>query len=230
MLDKRLRCVADMVRPSSRLADIGTDHAYLPAELVASGRCPHAIACDIRPGPADAARRTVQEAGLADRIEVRLGDGLAPLHWTEADDIVIAGMGGETIAAILRNGLPRWLPEGREALGRMAFLLQPMSRPEELRRMLLTGGFSLFEEKTVEEGGHLYTVMRAGYTGAPPCTDEASFYIGALSPKDGAAFLRKQRIRLARRADGLRLTDTLAEERKRIEGILRAIDRHLEKE
>lgn len=122
------------------------------------------------------------------------------MHWTEADDIVIAGMGGETIAAILRNGLSRWLPEGREALGRMAFLLQPMSRPEELRRMLLTGGFSLFEEKTVEEGGHLYTVMRAGYTGAPPCTDEASFYIGALSPKDGAAFLRKQRIRLARRA------------------------------
>lgn len=230
MLDKRLRCVADMVRPGSRLADIGTDHAYLPTELVSSGRCPHAIACDIRPGPADAAQRTVREAGLTERIEVRLGNGLAPLHWAEADDIVIAGMGGETIAAILRDGVPRWLPEGREALKRMSFLLQPMSRPEELRRMLLISGFSLFEEKTVEQGGHLYTIMRAGYTEAPPCTDEASYYIGALPPKDGAAFLQKQRMRLARRADGLRLIGGSHEEWQQINGILRAIDRYLEKE
>ncbi len=230
MLDKRLRCVADLVRPGSRLADIGTDHAYLPAELVGSGRCPRAIACDIRPGPADAARRTVREAGLADRIEVRLGDGLAPLHWAEADDIVIAGMGGETIAAILRDGLRRWLPEGREALGRMSFLLQPMSRPEELRRMLLTSGFSLRKETAVEEGGHLYTVMCAAYTGTPPCTDEASYYIGALSPADGAAFLQKQRMRLSKRADGLRLAGGPAKEQQQIARIIGAIDRYLEKE
>ena len=76
MLDDRLLCAASLVRPGSRVADIGTDHAYLPLYLVEQGLCPSAIASDVRPGPADSARRHVSEAGLSDRIAVRLGDGL----------------------------------------------------------------------------------------------------------------------------------------------------------
>ena len=134
-LDQRLSAVAALVRLGSRLADIGTDHAYLPVWLVQNGVCPAAIAADLRPGPLEAARRHVAAAGLEDRISLRLGDGLAPVFPGEADDIVIAGMGGETIAAILAAA--DWLADAR-----LRLVLQPMSRAEETRRWLLKNGFS----------------------------------------------------------------------------------------
>lgn len=194
MLDERLRCAASLIRRGSRVADIGTDHAYLPIQLIREGICPSAIASDVRPGPAGTARRNVQAAGLDGVIQVRLGDGLSPLSPGEADDIVIAGMGGETIAAILQAA--GWVKDGRYRL-----VLQPMTRPEKLRQYLLTGGFSLLREAVVRAGGHLYVVMSAGYTGAPPVTDEAAYYRGALG-KDGAAFLQKEIDRLRRQEAG----------------------------
>ena len=129
-LTPRLRLLADWVPPGARLADVGTDHAYLPVWLVQNGVCPAAIAADLRPGPLEAARRHVAAAGLEDRISLRLGDGLAPVFPGEADDIVIAGMGGETIAAILSAA--DWLADAR-----LRLVLQPMSRAEETRRGLL---------------------------------------------------------------------------------------------
>ena len=163
MLDKRLRCVAGLVRPGSVLADIGTDHAHLPVWLVKEGVCPRAVAADIRIGPAAAARRSVEAAGLEERIDVRVGDGLAPLCPGEADDIVIAGMGGETIASIL--GAAPWTKDGRYRL-----ILQPMTRHECLRRFLLTGGFDILSEQIVQEGRRRYLVLACAYTGAPPVT------------------------------------------------------------
>ena len=97
-LDKRISAVAALVRQDSRLADIGTDHAYLPVYLVQAGVCPSAIASDIGAGPLDAARRTVTENGLTSEIALRLGNGLATVSAGEVEDIAIAGMGGETIA------------------------------------------------------------------------------------------------------------------------------------
>lgn len=85
----------------SVLADIGTDHAHLPVYLVERGVCPRAIASDLRPGPAEAARKSIRAAGLTDMVEVRIGDGLTPVAAGEVDDIAVAGMGGETIAGIL---------------------------------------------------------------------------------------------------------------------------------
>lgn len=152
MLDKRLRCVAGLVRPGSVLADIGTDHAHLPVWLVKEGVCPRAVAADIRIGPAAAARRSVEAAGLEERIDVRVGDGLAPLCPGEADDIVIAGMGGETIASILEAA--PWTKDGRYRL-----ILQPMTRHECLRRFLLTGGFDILSEQIVQEGRRRYLVL-----------------------------------------------------------------------
>lgn len=78
MLDPRLLCVAKHIRRGSVLADIGTDHAHLPVYLVERGVCPRAIASDLRPGPAEAARKSIRAAGLTDMVEVRIGDGLTP--------------------------------------------------------------------------------------------------------------------------------------------------------
>jgi len=203
MLDNRLLCVASLIRPGSRAADIGTDHAYLPVYVVQKGICPHVIASDIRPGPAAVARGHVEQAGLADRIEVRLGDGLAGIRPDEADDILIAGMGGETIAAILQAA--PWVKNNRYHL-----VLQPMTRPEKLREYLLTNGFSLTRERVTRVGRHLYTIIAAGYTGAAPVTDEAAYYRGAL-PADGLEFLQKEIDRLRQQERGCRLTGQTAQ-------------------
>lgn len=218
MLDKRLRCAASMVRPGSRIADIGTDHAYLPLHLVQAGLCPSAIATDIRPGPAASARRHAEAAGLEDRIAVRLGDGLSCLAPDEADDIVIAGMGGETIAAIL-DAAP-WVRAPRYLL-----VLQPMTRPEKLRGYLLTHGFAIREERVVEDGTHLYTVMTAVYTGDPPVFDEAAWYRGALATA-GQPFLKKEIRRLHQQEKGRRLAG-LTEEADRLARLIRQLEESL---
>ena len=100
-LTPRLRRLADWVPPGARLADIGTDHGYLPVWLRLHGRVASAIACDLREGPLARARETGRTWG-ADGIDYRLGNGLAVVSPDEADAVVIAGMGGENIAA----GLP----------------------------------------------------------------------------------------------------------------------------
>lgn len=200
MLDQRLACVASLVRPGSRLADIGTDHALLPVWLVGKGICPGAIAADLREGPLRAAERTIQKAGLEERIEVRLGDGLSPVGADEADDIVIAGMGGETIAAILAAA--DWVRSGR-----YNWVLQPMSRPEELRRWLLTNGFTIAGERIVRDASRRYTVIQAQYTAAPAVRETAAYWIGGVPAREGADYLRGQLRRLEMRISGLRCRD-----------------------
>ena len=195
-LDKRLSTVAAMVRHGSRIADIGTDHAYLPVYLVQAGICPGGIAADIRSGPLDAARRTVTEAGLTDVIALRLGDGLAPVKADETDDVVIAGMGGETIVAILAAA--DWVKDAR-----LRLILQPMTRAEELRRWLLTSGFTVAEERLVRDGHRLYPVMAAAYTAAEPEKDEFMFYAGFFSAGEGSPYREMMAEHLTRRAAGL---------------------------
>lgn len=208
-LDRRLQCAARQVRMGSRLADIGTDHALLPVALVRSGVCPYAVASDIRTDPAERARRAVEEAQLADRIEVRLGPGLSVLQPEEADDLVIAGMGGETIVSTL--GEAPWIRSSHFRL-----ILQPMSRPEVLRRWLHRAGFLLEAEPAVEDGGHLYSILRAHYEPeAVPAAEEGPLtpegfsvmdFRGAIQgdTPEGRAYLRHQQDRLLRRAQGLR--------------------------
>ena len=194
-LDKRLRAVAALVRPGSRVADIGTDHAYLPVSLVQSGVCPSAIASDVRSGPLAAAESHVMAAGLFAQISLRLGDGLMTVMPQEVDDIVIAGMGGETVAAILEAA--PWVRDTR-----LRLILQPMTRAEDTRRWLLTNGFTLDEEHLVTDGRHLYPVMAASYTAAPPQEDAFWWYAGALSPEEGAPYFAMMQEHLLRRAAG----------------------------
>ncbi len=196
-LDKRLSMVASLVRQGSRVADIGTDHAYLPVHLVQTGVAVSGIAADIGQGPLEAARHTVMAAGLQDKISLRLGDGLAPIDPDEVEDIVIAGMGGETMAAIL-DAAP-WVKHAQYQL-----VLQPMTRAEDLRRWLLRHGFTVITERLVQDGRHFYPVLAATYTGALYAEDELPIYAGFFSDEEGEPYRRMMAAHLTRRAEGLR--------------------------
>lgn len=153
-LSPRLQLLADWVLPGARLADVGTDHAYLPVWLRLHGRVASAIACDLREGPLARARETGRTYG-ADGVDYRLGNGLAVVSPEEADTVVIAGMGGENIAAILARA--PWTADGRHAL-----LLQPQSRAEALRAFLAENGYTIRREALVQDRGTLYPVLEAG--------------------------------------------------------------------
>lgn len=150
-LTPRLQLLADWVPQGARLADIGTDHAYLPVWLMLQGRLKSAIASDLRKGPLERARETGQTYGT-DNIEYRLANGLANVRPEEADVIAIAGMGGETIAAILAAA--PWTADGRHML-----LLQPMTKAGELRSWLMDNGYEIRKEALVYDRGTIYPVM-----------------------------------------------------------------------
>ena len=149
-LSPRLRMVADLVPTGARLADIGTDHAYLPAALVLEGKIQGAIAADLRPGPLSRARTTVQSYGLTGQVAFRLCDGLTGIQAEEADVVVIAGMGGETIASILAAA--PWTKI-------KTLILQPMSSMPDLRAWLLEHGYEIEREHLAQEGTTLYTAF-----------------------------------------------------------------------
>lgn len=156
-LTPRLRMVAEMVPAGARLADVGTDHAYLPAALILEGKISGAIAADLRPGPLNRARATVQDFGLTEKVSFRLCDGLLGVRPGEVDAVAIAGMGGETISAILSAA--SWVREQNIPL-----ILQPMSSMPDLREWLQANGFLILEERLAQEGDTLYTALlvRAG--------------------------------------------------------------------
>lgn len=156
-LSPRLRMVGELVPSGARLADVGTDHAYLPAALILEGKIPRAVAADLRRGPLDRARATVREYGLTGKVGFRLCDGLTGIRPDEADAVAIAGMGGETIAAIL-SAAP-WVRERN-----LPLILQPMSSFPDLRAWLGENGFSIEEERLAREGETLYAALlvRAG--------------------------------------------------------------------
>lgn len=160
-LTPRLRAVAELVRSGAALADIGTDHAYLPVWLLLEGRICRAIAADLREGPLDRARLTAKEYDCRDNLTFRLCDGLSGIGAEEADTIVIAGMGGETIAAILEAA--PWTPNGAYTL-----ILQPMSAQNDLRRWLWQHGYAIKKEQIVREGEKLYNILVASYGDAIP--------------------------------------------------------------
>ena len=151
-LTPRLRAIMEQVPQGARLADIGTDHALIPAALLRRQRIESAIASDIRRGPLESAARTVRQFGLEDRLSLRLGAGLSTVRPEEADTIVIAGMGGETIAQILEDA--PWALAGAHLL-----LLHAMTAQAERREYLAAHGGVILAETLCREGARLYTVM-----------------------------------------------------------------------
>ena len=182
-LDNRLKMCASFVRGGSKLADIGTDHAYLPVWLCRRGVCPSAIAADINAEPLSRGRLTIEAAGMSDRVEARLSDGMKSISADEADDFVLAGMGGELISRILAD-CPYAKTPGKR------FIMQPMTRSELLIRYLCENGWSIVKQDCCEAGGKCYTVIAASYTGIRERNDELFFYTGKLLPSENAVHRR----------------------------------------
>ena len=157
-LSKRLELLLSFVEPGGRVADVGTDHGFIPVELVRRAIAYKAIAMDVRPGPLLRAREHIRQAGLWERIETRLGDGVKRLSSGEADTVVIAGMGGQLVIHILENGRRLW-GDVRH------WILSPQSELDKVRRFLYDRGFELAREDMVEDEGKYYTVMDAVYRG-----------------------------------------------------------------
>ena len=182
-LDNRLKLCADFVRNGAKLADIGTDHAYLPVWLCRIGRCPCAIAADINPEPLKRGQSTIIESGMSGRIETRLSDGLKDIKSEETDDIVIAGMGGELIAKILSEC--SFATDSSKH-----FILQPMTKSEVLIAWLCENGFKILKQDCCVASGKCYTVILAEYSGEKHIADELYCYLGKLSPKSNETHLR----------------------------------------
>lgn len=165
----RLLTIADCVQEGSRLADVGTDHAYIPIYLAQKGIIPSAVAMDINVGPIRRAQENIRKYHLENQISTRLSDGLKELCPGEADEIVIAGMGGILICEILDAGRKHWQDSCR-------FLLQPMTAAEELRKFLENNGFCIEREALAAEEGKIYQIICA-VRGNMHMNHEIDYYI-----------------------------------------------------
>ncbi len=193
-MDRRLLACSSLC-VGRRIADIGTDHGYLPCYMVSKGLCDSALACDVGEKPLESAVRHITESGLGDRIEAVLSNGLEKVPLEGVSDIVIAGMGGELIADIL--GACNEVASGRLAVN---LVLQPMTKWDVLRRWLYEHRFEITAELPCEEGRFVYSVMQARYTGKKPpypC-DLRYLYCGRVTADtpEGREYLKRQAKRL----------------------------------
>lgn len=198
-LEPRLQLCADWVRPGVKVADIGTDHGYLPIWLAKQGKISYGIAADVALAPLRAAQRNIERYRAQGLVHARLSDGLAQVFPHEADDVVVAGMGGENIREIIRAA--EWLKSPEKHL-----VLQPMSSAEDLRAYLAQAGFAIEKEQAVAEKKHVYSVLLACYRGTVEITAAAYPYIGGLdaSTTENRAYLKLKLASLYKMETGAR--------------------------
>ena len=153
MISKRLEMVASFVPQGAVLLDVGSDHAYLPIELMKEGRINRAIAGEVVAGPYQSAVKNVKEHDLEEKIQVRLANGLAAFEESDKVSVItIAGMGGRLISTILEEGLDKLANVER-------LILQPNNREDELRSWLQDHRFQIVAESILEEAGKFYEIL-----------------------------------------------------------------------
>ncbi|MCL2050490.1 MAG: class I SAM-dependent methyltransferase [Lachnospiraceae bacterium] len=153
VLSKRLKAIAEMVTAGHRICDIGCDHAHIAIYLVGQGIAPKAIAMDIHTGPLARASEHIKESGLIDKIETRLSDGFSALKAGEAETVIIAGMGGRLMEAILVNA-------GEKTAALQELILAPQSEVPAFRRFLRINGFQTVQEELIFEENKFYPIIK----------------------------------------------------------------------
>lgn len=172
-LSMRLERVGANVPLGARLADIGSDHGYLPVALMRRGVIAAAVAGEVATTPFHAAQRTVRDNGLERQISVRLADGLAAMKPDDGITAVsVCGMGGETIRDILESGK-------RHLSGQERLILQPNGGEQPLRQWLMDNGYSILREELLRENRFYYEIIVAERAGPVAYTAE-QLYFGPL--------------------------------------------------
>ena len=220
-LDNRLALCAEFVRDGTRLVDVGTDHAYLPVWLALRGRIESAVACDIRTGPLKNAENNIKRFGAQATVKTRLSDGLDSIDKNDAYDIVIAGMGGELIAEIIKR--TQWLCTGERRL-----ILQPMTRAESLRLFLCKNGFQIVDERACVSGRKVYSVMACEYDGIIRKCEGVYRFVGRLAEDDSAEakeYILNINTKLKKRILGL---STDSDDHSELDSIIKKLDGLLE--
>ena len=175
-LSNRLQAVARQIPAGLRVADVGTDHGYLPVYLVVNDIAPKVIASDRGKRPLDSARQLISLLSLENQVDVRLGDGLSVLQPDEAEVICLAGMGGVAIKEIISAGLP--LAQAAKRL-----VLQPQRNVPAVRRFLVSNGFKIVAEDLAEDDGFYYEII-AVEPGLMELTEQEADF-GPLLLRDG---------------------------------------------
>lgn len=196
-LTPRLSAVASLVKGGGIIADIGTDHGYLPIYLLQNGIVEGAIAADIGKEPLKNAERSVCQYELTDKIKLRLSDGLREFSPGDADEIIFAGMGGTLIAEKLAE--TPWIRTDK-----IHFIFQPQSRAEDLREFLYENGFTILTELATHEARRVYITFDAIYTGKKEAYSIADCFIGGLPHNEDAhKHISQQLARLSKKYDAL---------------------------
>lgn len=167
----RLKTIASMVDKCECVADIGTDHGYIPMYLIKNNVCNRAIASDINKGPVEKAKFNVRIEGLENKIDCRLGGGLSTVKKGEAQGIVIAGMGGNLIRDIIEEKLSIF----KEA---QFAILQPVQNPEVLREYIYTKGYKIIDEELCIDDNKFYEIIKIKYDNNVQVVDSIFYEVG----------------------------------------------------
>ena len=181
--------MAEKIPLGATLADVGSDHGYLPIYLCENGKIKSAIATDINRGPVKNAEENIAAHGLENRISTRLCDGMEGLLAGEFDTVSICGMGGELIFRIINNSLVKTC--------RPKLVLQPMSSIEDMSYLFAKEGFYITDDLWVKDGGHIYRVLCAEYDGTPYEITPLEAHVGRinLSRKDEVTLLYTEKLK-----------------------------------
>lgn len=214
MLDKRLSACYDLVS-GDVACDVGTDHGYLAAELLKTGKCCFCYACDINEQPLKAAEKTLSRLNMDDKWKCILSDGLSVpdnMGISDITDVICAGMGGELIAKII--GIS-------DIAKKSQLILQPMTQAAFLRKFLCENGFHIQKEIPVNDGKHIYTVISAVYDGVKRSISEKERIFGFCleNEPDYEAYITQAAGRILKAAEGMLKSDPLSEEGNRLKKI-----------
>lgn len=171
-LSKRLNAVASLVKSGSSVADVGTDHGYIPVYLVENKISPFVVAMDINEKPLASCKSLVKDEGFENVIKTRLSNGLEKLDKGECDTVIIAGMGAELIVDILSNC---------DFVNELHLILQPMTHPEIARKYLYDNGFEINNDFIVTDGKHSYSIFDANYTGKITPKVQKDYFLGNIT-------------------------------------------------